>query len=323
MRICASCGEPAGEGRFCVRCGQPTPAPAPGGSHRLTAPGTDTAERPAVSVPPPPPPPFEPAFNARFPLYADEVGVEPDAPECDDAPAFWEGDTGPDEEPPPRRRASWPWWVAVAVVLVIAALVGGWLALRAADSTDADAPGSSSARPSGSTSAGPGDGTAAPAGRQRNLTIGATALVPAVAPPNQDLRGRVVRYDPGNLFDGRPATAWRMVGDGTGELLTIRLPRQGVVTEVGIINGYAKIVDDGATDWYRRNRRLTVVTWSFDDGSVVTQRLSMRPELQTVPVDEERTRTIRLRLVRVSPPLPGRRGRNYTAISEIVLRGHP
>jgi hypothetical protein len=322
--ICASCGERTGEGRFCVRCGQPIPAPHQGGTHRRVVPGGDTAERPAVSVPPPPPPPFEPASNARFPLYADEVAVGPDdTPVDDDAPAFWEGDPGPDEEPPPRPRATWPWWAALVVILVVAALVGGWLALRATDSTDA--PGSSSASPSGGTAPGTGDGSTSPspAGRQRNLATGATALVPAVAPPNQDLGGRVVRYDPRNMFDGVPATAWRMVGDGTGELLTIRLPRQHVVTEVGIINGYAKIVDDGATNWYRRNRRLTVVTWSFDDGSIVTQRLSMRPELQTIPVGEERTRTIRLRLVHVSPPLPGRRGRNYTAISEIAVRGRP
>jgi hypothetical protein len=145
--------------------------------------------------------------------------------------------------------------------------------------------------------------------------------VPAVAPPNQDLRGRVTRYGPGQMLDGRRATAWRMPGNGRGALITIRLAQRSVVTEVGLINGYAKRVAGGSVDWYPRNRRVAEVRWSFDDGSVVTQRLRMRPTLQTVPVDRERTRTIRLRLLDVTPPAPAPRGRDFTALSEVAVFG--
>ncbi len=316
MEACASCGEAPGDGAFCVRCGAPrrsgTDPQRPGPelpddtSERLRMLRSDTAERPAVRTPPPPPPPFEPASHARFPLYADQPG-----PGTSGAPPVLP--PMPDRATPttdPSGPTVWIWWALVGVALLLAAGLGAWFALR-----DDGSPGGgadSSAEATATSSA-----TEQPARRARSLTRGATARVPAVAAPNQDLAGRVTSYGPEHLLDGRPGTAWRMPGNGRGELITIRLRKRSVVTEVGLINGYAKVADGGRIDWYPRNRRILEVRWSFDDGSVVDQSLRERPTMQTVPVDSERTRTIRLRLLKVSAP----GGRDFTAISEIGVWG--
>lgn len=322
MRRCVRCGEAPGDGDFCVACGSPvtdrvgppTPTELPDDtSERLRLLRSDTAERPAVAVPPPPPPPFEPASNARFPLYADDPGHGAGA---GGSPVLPPMPGGPDAPSRGTAPGAWLWWVLIAVALVAAGGFGAWLALRD-DGTRTDA---GSAEPTASATASP-SASAQPdpqADRpSRTLTARATARVPAVAAPNQDLRGRVTTYGPDNLFDGRRSTAWRMPGNGRGELITIRLPRRVVVTEVGMINGYAKVVAAGGVRWYPRNRRVLEVRWSFDDGSVVRQQLRERSRMQTTPVDRERTRTIRLRLLRVSAP----GGRDFTAISEIGLWG--
>jgi hypothetical protein len=152
-----------------------------------------------------------------------------------------------------------------------------------------------------------------------------SVVAPAPAPPNRDVSGNQVRYEASNLVDGVPETCWRMPEDGTGETITFTFDEPTELSEVGLVNGYAKTAQDaqGPLDWYAGNRRVLEVEWSFDDGSVVGQELGQTREMQVVPLDDVVTEAVTLRLVEVSPPGPGRASRDYTAISDVRLLGAP
>lgn len=316
MSYCQACGHELEPGRFCARCGQPVDVADEGAR-------TDTAERPAIRTgaaplpPPPPPPPRAPGpsdYAARFPLYADQLAVTPTT------------EVVPWSDEVPSRRLAWPVLVGVALVLALVVGLGSWLLASGDDepSTTGPTPGGtgSTTKDSGDKATSSEPPPKAPANRTE-LASGSRAEARVTAPPNQDLSGDPVRYVAANMLDGVVSTAWRMPGDGTGETLTFTLPSEFVLTEVGLINGYAKLDRDGrghTINWYARNRRITRVTWSFDDGSTVTQRLGRTLRIQRLSLDPTRTTTVKLTLDRVSAPA-ARNGRNYTPISEIALVG--
>jgi hypothetical protein len=226
----------------------------------------------------------------------------------------------------------WPVFVAVGVVLVLIVVMGIWLLKGrndepgSASPTPADSPADKPAdKPSDSTStpsAGPSETVRAPEDTDE-LVRTATASVPVTAPPGQDIRGDKVPYTANNMLDGVPSTTWRMPGDGTGQTLTFTLETESVLTEVGLINGYAKIdrAGDGpAINWYLRNRRVTEVEWGFDDGTTVKQALVQTSRMQTLPIPPEETTNVTLTLLSVSAP-GARNGRDYTPISDVTLVG--
>jgi len=229
-----------------------------------------------------------------------------------------------DSDVPIRGRA-WIGWVAGAVLLMGLVL----LLLRVfADGADV------ATDPAGSGSVGgtapvdaPGEAAAAEAaseaprgvGRLRELAAGAGFDVPATAPPTTDLDGNLVAYEAGQMGDGNPSTAWRTAGDATGQTLTVTLPEPGVVTRVGLLNGYAKQV--AGVDWYPNNRRILSVTWGFDDGTSIEQTFAERPAVQRLKVPPVQTGTITLTITSVTPPGSGTLGRDYTAISEVSVTG--
>ncbi|WP_299057709.1 hypothetical protein [uncultured Nocardioides sp.] len=157
------------------------------------------------------------------------------------------------------------------------------------------------------------------------LTEAVTATAPSTAPPNEDLSGRTVSYAAPNMLDGRDETAWRMVGDGRGSVLTFTFEEPVMVTTVGLLNGYAKTGSTGGrdVDWYAGNRRVRQVEWFFDDGSRVVHTLRDTPQVQRTDIRPRTTSTVRLRLTRVSGPGGGPDRRDYTAISEVALDGVP
>jgi outer membrane biosynthesis protein TonB len=156
-----------------------------------------------------------------------------------------------------------------------------------------------------------------------DLTREVDASAPRTAPPSTDSSGRPVSYVAGQMLDGVPETCWRMAGDGTGSTLTFTLPRGARITELGLINGYAKTAQDarGPLDWYHGNRRILRVVWAFDDGTEISQDLADTTSMQTIEVDHIRTSTVTMTLDEVSPPGTGRAARNYTAISDVSLLG--
>ena len=231
------------------------------------APDTDRAPAPVV-------PPVQ---------AADPTPVPPTSPP----------DVVPDEPgPPPSRRATWDpredllpyeevddvdgdlpvhglaWlgWVLGAALLVGLA----FLLLRVFD-TDGDevatdpadgatgtsqAPDPGAEQTDGSPEPTDDGGSEAPAGvgKALDLARGATFEVPGTAPPTTDFDGNLVAYEASQMGDGNPATAWRTAGDATGGTITVTLTEPGVVTRVGLVNGYAKQV--AGVDWYPNNRRI-------------------------------------------------------------------
>lgn len=285
-------------------------------------PTVTTADADATRITPAAPAPQPPPFLAPAPVVVPGAPAPPSSPERS-----------------PGRRPAWLPWLVALVLLAVIGGVGGVLLLGNGD--DDTASDERSARPSDST--GPTDGatdgstdpepepaqpdssgTGGPVEAPDpddvvDLTAGLTAEVPAIAPPSRDRQNRPVRFRPANMWDARPRTAWRMPGDGTGRTLTFELADDVVITEVGLINGYAKV--DGPTNWYTANRRIRTVQWEFDDGTRVTQELDERQVLQMVDLGPVETRTVTLHLLEVSEPAAGVDGRDFTAISEVSLLG--
>lgn len=323
MRACTECGHSPVTGRFCPACGRP--GGAAGATQPVLAAGT---------APPP----------ARFPLYADEPtdgvpGVagtgDPTAPEMTaERPALADvaerSDSPPAEQapvrpllPPPGSHAGprrgtgpLPWIIGLAFVLLLA-LVGGVLLMTGGadepaantpaepiEAADPPAPEQSDEEPEG----------AGPKGAGSPL-VPADIAVPGSASASRDNDGNPVTYGPENLFDEAASTGWRVGGDASGDQLTFSFDGPVTITEVGLINGYAK--QDPPNDWYGVNRRILEVEWIFDDGTVVRQSLDEVRDLQAIEIDAVETQEVQLRLVRVSGP----GGRDYTAISEVSLVG--
>lgn len=158
-----------------------------------------------------------------------------------------------------------------------------------------------------------------------NLTPRAKVSAPKAAPATEDLDGSLVDYAPRNMLDGFATTAWRTPGDATGETITLTLRRPATIRRVGIVNGFAKQVPSGTglVDWYPNNRRVTAVEWVFDDGTTHRHDLAEKPKMQRLTIDPVTTTTVQLRLIGVTEPGPGVLGRDYTAISELLLAGTP
>ena len=331
MNFCNQCGHELGIGRFCTNCGHPVGQPAippvdQPADQPVSRPVDETAERPAVppvAAPPAPatnPPQDGPTHEgSRFPLFADEVEQAPyDAPPAPvPPPPAW----APPPSPPRSRGGGVLPWVLGALVLVLLLLVGGMLLVRAGN--DSQPTSGSPSRQPGPRSTGPGTTQPQTSGKPADIARFLQVEAPRPAAPNQDVDGNLVRYVATNMLDGVPTTCWRTPGDASGKTITFTLPRTTTVSEVGLINGYAKVATDsnGTYDWYRGNRRITAVEWTFDDGTTVRQHLDQTTAMQTVPVDHVVTDTISLRLVSVTPPGTGRASRNYTAISDVDVTG--
>ncbi|MBD3927029.1 hypothetical protein IEZ26_20580 [Nocardioides cavernae] len=295
------------------------------------APGTDRS-----------PAPVDPRVQA-----ADPTPVPPTSPP----------DVVPDEPgPPPSRRPTWDpheellpyeevddvdgdlpvhglaWlgWVLGAALLVGLA----FLLLRVFD-TDGDEVATDPADGATGTSQAPDPGaeqtdsspeptddggeTPTGVGKALDLARGATFEVPGTAPPTTDFDGNLVAYEASQMGDGNPATAWRTAGDATGETITVTLTEPGVVTRVGLVNGYAKQV--AGVDWYPNNRRIVAVSWGFDDGSSIEQTFAEQPAMQRLKVPPVETATVTITITAVTPPGLGSLGRDYTAISEVSVTG--
>jgi hypothetical protein len=152
-------------------------------------------------------------------------------------------------------------------------------------------------------------------------TSDASVVAPATAPPGEDVDGNTTSYDASNMLDRVPETAWRMEGDGTGQKIVFTFPEKTRITEVGLINGYAKTARDGGKvlDWYEGHRRIQAVVWIFADGSTVRQNLTDTRELQTIDVDPVEVRKVVLKILGTTEPGTGAARRDMTAISDVRL----
>ncbi len=344
MDQCARCGHSLGVGRFCVNCGHPrgeaVPTEVPAESP--DEPQVSTAERPAVAdatrppsespwgpAPTAPPPVYGSPPKVRYPLYADEPAPGPsDSTQLAAQPPAWESAAATTHSH--RARRGFLPWLLVAAALVLVAATGVFLLVGGSDdpgeATDPppNAPGAgdgSSSAPSGTPSSPSESPSEEPEpGEPRDVARGASASVPVTAKPGRDVDGNAVRYDATNMLDGQPDTAWRMPGDGTGTVVSFDLAEPTRLSEVGLVNGYAK--RDPGYDGYAANRRIIAVEWEFADGTVVEQTLGESRSVQTIDVDVV-TETVEARIVAVTRPGRGPSGRDYTAISDVALVGAP
>lgn len=148
------------------------------------------------------------------------------------------------------------------------------------------------------------------------------ASVEAQAPDGVDDAGNTTSYGATNLVDGDPETAWRVLGDGSGQSITVTWSGTSTITSVGLINGYAKTDPSSGVRRYGQGRTINQVTWTFDDGTELTQTLSASDEsvqwlVLPTPVSSSSTVTLHVDATNE----PGDADFDYTAISEIQVEG--
>ncbi|RNL77498.1 NADase-type glycan-binding domain-containing protein [Nocardioides marmorisolisilvae] len=135
--------------------------------------------------------------------------------------------------------------------------------------------------------------------------------------PGVDSAGKTVDYEAANTVDGDPSTAWRCDGEATGTKLTITLPADTQVGQVGLIPGYAKTDAKSGADRYAENNRITKVRWTLADGTVIEQKLDPSKtdrKIQLMRVPRTATGEVTLEILAVD-----RGSRNTTAISELQV----
>jgi hypothetical protein len=211
-----------------------------------------------------------------------------------------------------KPRRSVPPWLIGGLALAVIALIAGGLIFLVAPSGDEDADDSDRQR------RGEQRDNTAKVDRRSTLTP-ADIVVPGSAPASVDEDGNPVTFEATNMIDSDPRTSWRMAGDGSGSVVTFTFDDAVTVTEVGLINGYAKT--DPPHDWYAGNRRIEAVTWVFDDGTEVTQDFDEVQDPQMITVDAGETTKIELRILEVTEPGEGTDGRDFTAISDVEFVG--
>lgn len=252
----------------------------------------------------------------RFCLNCGHPVGEPAPADVEPRQAFPDVPALPDQQPVVPSWATWAIGAVLVVILfsVLASCLGGG---------DDDEPATIDEPTQTVSTTTPVE--EAPPARAVDLTSTVTVSAPEAAPATTDLDGSLVSYEPRRMLDATPATAWRTEGDASGETITFTLPEPATIRRVGLINGYAKQVPSGASlvDWYPNNRRITAVEWAFDDGTVVRHDLAEKPRLQRLTVDPVTTSTIQLRLLTVTAPGAGVLGRDYTAISDVLIAGTP
>lgn len=301
MRSCATCGTAARHDQaFCMRCGA---ALAP----REQGPATPPPRRldpPTVALPVPPLPPWDaPPLDPRGEQAYDTVG---------------RGGT----------RAGLA--IALALLLVACAGVGGYLLLRSpgGDSRVAAPPAPTSSAGTGrAASPTPGAGSPSSPDPAPSVTrvgplqvLPVTATVPRQAPDSVDGSGATTSYGPGHLTDADPTTCWRVKGDGAGLTIALALPAPSTLTQVGLINGYAKSDRATGADRYAQERRITRVTWLFSGGQQ-TQDLAdgtRTAQLLTLP-GPVATDLLELRIDATTGP--GDAALDFTAISGVTVIG--
>ena len=286
------------------RAATPDPAPDVGGGAPTAGAGT------AAAVPPPPPPPSLPDGDET--VHRARVGR-----------AWPPADGGAGEQRTRARRAP-----SLVAALVLAGVVaGGVTAVGASGGAEESAPSPTTETTApATTSTTPPPAPAPPDSVPPETTTTAPpdpaplpvrdAAASVAAPDSSDGCGDPTTYGAANAVDGERSTGWSIEGDGTGETLTLDLGGERRVRSVGLLPGYAKVDECTGVDRFPENRRPTAVTWTFDDGTEVSQPLEDAAEIQSIEVDAT-TSTVVMRIDGVtSDPR-----RDYTVVSEVAVEG--
>jgi hypothetical protein len=230
--------------------------------------------------------------------------------------------------PPPDRNPAMIPIVIIIAVLVVALITAGFFLTRNQGSNTAATSGPAPATSApASTSTGvavipttPATTPSATSADSGNLGQEAQVGADTTAPDGKDSDGNAVSYAAQNVVDGDPSTAWRTKGEAGGQSLTLSFPGPVTISEVGLINGYAKIDPKTGDNRYQQERRITSVQWEFDDGTDVDQTLQDGDQnTQLMTVGPVTTNTVKVTIETTTSP--GDNTYDYTAISEIRLEG--
>lgn len=210
--------------------------------------------------------------------------------------------------PTPQRRAVlqrrlWLFLVTVTLLALVAGLAGGALIRRALDGR---------ATPISTTSLTPvtasnGNGSASqPWQGDTAVLVATSATASCTAPAGRDASGLYVTYDPANVLDNQPTTAWRCDGDAVNQSLEFTFAPGAQLVGVGIVNGYAKSA--GTTSLYDQYRRVISVRWDLPDGSWFAQNLSENSRaVQQLMIPPVQINGV-VRLTILASTAPGQRG---------------
>jgi hypothetical protein len=141
---------------------------------------------------------------------------------------------------------------------------------------------------------------------------------------SHDSSGTFFTYGPEKTIDNLPDTAWRCDGDGVGQRLEIDFPGKVTLMSIGMVPGYAKIDPRDGTDRYAQNRRISAVSYTFDDGSTITQSFDTSVHyrhLQTIPLPNVSTSHVTITILSSmgGEATGGQQPFNKVAISEIAV----
>jgi hypothetical protein len=221
------------------------------------------------------------------------------------AAALPSGATEPSPQPAPARRRAKPLWIAAAAV--VTALVVGLVGFVVIDRGGHRG-----------TSPGPSPSASTPSGVPQLIREGVQVTASHTAPSAKDAAGHLVTYLPSNVIDGDVQTAWRVQGDGRGEILTLIFDGPVDIVRVGLIPGYAKFDPETGANRFEQDRTITVARWLIPGLPPTVQHFQPLPVPQFVRVSATASRiTVQI----VGTTKPG--GLDFTAISEIYVYGYP
>lgn len=130
-------------------------------------------------------------------------------------------------------------------------------------------------------------------------------------------------FQPPNLIDGDPTTAWRVEGNSAQDYVLFTFARTAVIQNIDIVPGYAKTdACTPALNWCTINRVPKTIRVTFDGGSNVILNLKRVCEWQNFSFKPVETKTIRLTILDTYPSSDPKLQRDYTPISEIRVIGY-
>jgi hypothetical protein len=229
--------------------------------------------------------------------------------------------------PPPRSRNPVIIMIVLLLCLTTAAVAGFGLLLRSDWRIAAPGSGASSvaeAAPSGAQPSGGQPSGAQPSGAQNSGQVApltpTQVTVGCQAPQSTDGAGDPVVYVPEQMLDGTMNTAWRCNGNGVGQVVTFGFPAGTTISQVGLVNGYAKVDPGTGVQRYREYRRITQVTWTFANGTSFQQSLSDRVEtVQKLTILPQSGDQVSLTIEASAEPGSTARGRDAVLISEVAF----
>ncbi len=130
-------------------------------------------------------------------------------------------------------------------------------------------------------------------------------------------RGKQVGANgPGRAVDGKIATAWVCGGKGVEMALTIELPDEVEIGQIGLIPGQASTDRTSGTDLYATGNLISKVRWTIGKTTITQDITGPRTDrqVQHLRIPATSARTIKLEILEVAG---GKR--NQTSISEVVI----